>query len=473
MTEHDTAVIYENHPYDTLEPGQEASIRRVCTLDDFYVFARASGNLNPMHLADADGDGDGVPEAVAPSIWVGSLISAVIGNLLPGPGTLYRRQSFAFHDYAHAGEELVVRVRVVEKGPDRTVRLETGVTRADGTVLVSGEAEVRAPGRKVRFDGAHVPGLILERHRHFDALLEAAGPLAPLATAVVAPEEPLSLGGALLAARQGLIAPILIGDEDAIRQAAAEIDADLSGVEIVVVASHAAAAERAVALIREGRAEAVMKGHLHTDDLLRPILRKETGLRGSRRLSHVFVMDVPGLDKLLMVTDAAISIAPDLEEKMDIVQNAIDLARALGVEKPRVGVLSALETVNPQIPSTIDAAALSKMAERGQITGGYVDGPLAMDNAIDVEAARTKGIASMVAGRADVLVVPNLESGNMLAKELTFAAHAEAGGIAIGATVPVILTSRSDDDRARLVSSAIAVLYRHWQRTGAAAERPA
>jgi phosphotransacetylase len=255
-----------------------------------------------------------------------------------------------------------------------------------------------------------------------------------------------------------LIRPILIGDPALICAAAEATGEDLSGIEIIPANSHAAAAARAVALVHEGRAKAVMKGDLHTDVLLREVMRRDGGLRVGRRLSHVFVMDVPGRDRLLFVTDAAINIAPDLMTKRDIVQNAIDLALALGVELPKVGILSAIETVSPQIPSTLDAAILSKMADRGQITGGLVDGPLAMDNAVDLGAARTKGITSTVAGRADILVAPNMEAGNMVAKELTFLARAQAGGIVVGGLAPVILTSRADDARARLVSCAIAVI---------------
>lgn len=460
----------ENTTFDELEVGQEASIRRVCTQDDFYVFAASSGNLNPVHLTERDADGDGRADAVAPSIWLGALVSAVLGNRLPGPGTLYRAQSFRFEGRAHAGDELVVAVRVVEKRPDGIVRLATTVTREDGTLLVSGEAEVEAPRVKEIYDAVEIPGLILERHRHFDALLAEAEPLEPIPTAVVAPEAPDAVAGAILAAEHTLIRPILIGDPGKIRAAAEAAGVSVSGHEIIEEQDHGRAAARGVALVHEGRAEALMKGHLHTDELLRHIVKREGGLRTARRLSHVFVMDVPGRDKILMVTDAAINIAPSLEEKVDIVQNAIWLAQALGVEEPKVGVLSALETVNPKIPSTMDAAVLSKMADRGQITGGLVDGPLAMDNAIDAAAARTKGIKSSVAGKADILLVPNLESGNMVAKQLTFAAHAEAGGIVLGAKVPVILTSRSDDDKARLASCAIAALYARWRRAGNPAE---
>jgi phosphate butyryltransferase len=347
---------------------------------------------------------------------------------------------------------------VVEKREGGEVMLETSAMLPGGVAIASGLAEVRAPAVKLIFEDVHAPGLLLNQHRHFDALLERAAPMEPLSVAVIAPEKADALSGPLEAMKHGLIRPILIGDAALIDAAAEAAGEDLSSIEIIDMPHHQAAAARAVALVHEGRAKAVMKGDLHTDVLLREVLRKDGGLRAGRRLSHVFVMDVPGRDRLLFVTDAAINIAPDLMTKRDIVQNAIDLALALGVEEPKAGILSAIETVSPQIPSTLDAAVLSKMADRGQITGGLVDGPLAMDNAVDLGAARTKGIVSTVAGRADILVAPNMEAGNMVAKELTFLARAQAGGIVVGAQVPVILTSRADDERARLVSCAIAVM---------------
>lgn len=455
-------MILENKTFDEIQPGQSAELRRTCTVDDLFVFANASGNHNPMHLPhaeDLDKDGKQDP-VVAPSMWVGSLISAVLGNILPGPGTLYRSQSFEFHDRALAGDELVARVTVIEKRDDGSLRCATDVRRlSDGTQILSGEAEVLAPRAKFKYEQEELPGLLVQRHRHFDALLERAEHLPPLSVAVVAPEEPNSLGGALLAMREKLITPILVGARGKIEQAAGALGASLDGVEIIDVAEHAAAANAAVDVIVAGRAQALMKGHLHTDDLLRAALRKDKGLRIGRRFTHIFVMDVPGLAHPLLVTDAAINIAPDLPTKVDIVQNAIDLAISLGIEQPKVGVLSAVETVNPQIASSVDAALLSKMAERGQITGGLVDGPLAMDNAVDLAAARTKGIHSQVAGRAEVLVVPNLDAGNMLAKQLTFISHAEAAGIVMGAKVPIILTSRADGEKARLASCAVAVIH--------------
>jgi phosphate butyryltransferase len=450
----------ENRPLSELRVGDTAEIKRLITTDDLYVFATASGNHNPMHLPNEDGDGDGHPEAVAPGMFVASLISAVLGMKLPGPGTLYRKQSLTFLDRAHAGDELVTRVTVSGVADDGTVTLETLVHRvSDAALILEGTAQVAAPREKRIFDGFDMPGLVVQRHRHFEALLERARPLPALVTAVVAPEEANSLGGAVKAAQEGIITPILIGDPVKIAATAKEIGADISGYELVAQPDHSAAAQVACDLVNAGRAAAVMKGHLHTDDLLRPMLDKANGLRAGRRFTHVFVMDVPGLDHPILVTDAAINIAPDLATKVDIVQNAIDLAISIGIELPRVGVLSAVETVNPAIPSSIDAALLSKMADRGQIKGGLVDGPLAMDNAVDIAAARTKGITSEVAGRADVLVVPGLDAGNMLAKQLAYLSHAEGAGLVLGAKVPVILNSRSDSPMSRLASCAVAALH--------------
>ncbi|MGH6942993.1 MAG: phosphate acetyltransferase, partial [Geminicoccaceae bacterium] len=277
-----------------------------------------------------------------------------------------------------------------------------------------------------------------------------------------------SLRAAIEAADADLIQPILVGPEAKIRGVAEQFGLDISPYRLVDAPHSHAAAAKAVEIVREGRAETLMKGSLHTDELMAEVVRKEGGLRTERRISHVFVMDVPTYPKPLAITDAAINIFPDLETKRDIVQNAIDMAHALGIELPKVAILSAVETVTPKIPSTIDAAALCKMAERGQITGGLLDGPLAFDNAISKEAARIKGIRSEVAGDAGILVVPDLEAGNMLAKQLSFLANADAAGIVLGARVPIILTSRADTVRARMASCAVAVLLAHARRQTAA-----
>ena len=449
--------------------GDEASIDRVVTPDDLYLFAHVSGNLNPSNLPGSGGSDQADNAAgAAPSMWVGSLFSAVLGNLLPGPGTLYEAQTLRFHDRAHVGDMLRISVRVTEKREPATVVMDTRVER-DGVVIADGQAEVTAPSVHQELEDSALPMLQLARHGHVARLLAACRVLPPMPTAVVSPEETHALLGALAGARENLITPILIGDEAKIRAIAAENGADLTGITIENVGSHDEAAARGVAMVHEGRATAVMKGNLHTDELLKHVVKSQGGLRTGRRISHVFVMDAPALSELLLVTDAAINIAPTLEEKVDITQNAINLALALGITLPKVGILAAVETVNPKMQSTLDAAILSKMADRGQIIGGIVDGPLAMDNAISLSAAKTKGLISLVAGRSDVLVVPNLEAGNILAKELTYAGQAEGAGIVLGAKVPVLLTSRADEEGARLFSCAVAVLYAHWLATGESA----
>jgi phosphotransacetylase len=294
--------------------------------------------------------------------------------------------------------------------------------------------------------------------QRFQPLLDAARALSPLRTAIVHPCDVVSIVSAMDARQSGLIVPVLVGPIAKIRRAAASARCDLKDVEIIDVPHSHAAAECAVTLAREGRVEALMKGALHTDELMAAVVDKGGGLRTERRMRHVFAVDAPYYAKLLLITDAAVNIAPDLETKRDIIQNAIDLAHALGIRCPRVAILSAIETVTQKLPSTIDAAALCKMADRGQITGAMLEGPLAFDNAISSEAARAKGISSEVPGQADILVVPELEAGNMLVKQLTYLAGAQVAGVVLGARLPIILTSRTDGDVARLASCALAQL---------------
>ncbi len=295
----------------------------------------------------------------------------------------------------------------------------------------------------------------------FDAMLAATAPLDPITTAVVHPCDAASLIGALEARDKTLITPILVGPEDRIIAVAAEEGLNIDGLEIVDAKHSHASAQAAVRHVREGKAQALMKGALHTDEVMSAVVDKVTGLRTERRMSHVFVLDVPTYPKPLMITDAAINIFPDLMVKADIVQNAIELGHALGVDEPKVAILSALETIYPKIPSTVEAAALCKMADRGQITGGVLDGPLAFDNAISRKAADAKGITSPVPGEADILVAPDLEAGNMIAKQLMYLAGADSAGIVLGARVPIMLTSRADGTLSRLVSAALAQLMVH------------
>jgi len=298
----------------------------------------------------------------------------------------------------------------------------------------------------------------------YEALLAKCAGLEAIPTAVAHPCEKSALEGAIEACQLGLIKPILVGPELRVRDLAESAGIDLHGFEIVDAPHSSASAAKAVQLVREGRAELLMKGSLHSDELLGAVIARESGLRTGRRISHVFIMDVPTYHKVLVVTDAAINIAPTLENKVDICQNAIDLAIRLGLERPKVAILAAVETINSKMPATLDAAALCKMADRKQITGGILDGPLAFDNAISRDAAHTKGITSEVAGDPDILLVPDLEAGNMLAKQLSFLANADTAGLVLGARVPVILTSRADSVRSRIASCAVAVLLAHAAR---------
>jgi phosphate acetyltransferase len=298
----------------------------------------------------------------------------------------------------------------------------------------------------------------------YEQLLARCRSLTPVATAVAHPCEASALAGAVEAGAKGLITPLLVGPAEKIAAVATQHGIDLGHIRVVDVPHSHAAAAKAVELVRRGEAEVLMKGSLHTDELLSAVVARETGLRTARRISHVFIMDVPTYHKVLVITDAAINIAPTLEDKVDICQNAIDLAIALGVSTPKVAILAAVETVTSKMIATIDAAALCKMSERGQITGAVLDGPLAFDNAISKEAAQTKGIRSVVAGDPDIMLVPDLEAGNILAKQLTFLAHADSAGLVLGARVPIILTSRADNVRSRIASCAVAMLVAHARR---------
>jgi phosphate acetyltransferase len=305
------------------------------------------------------------------------------------------------------------------------------------------------------------------KHTKYQQLLDRCKSLPPTPTAVAYPCDESSLKGAIEAAELGLLAPILVGPRGKIEALAKQFGTDISRYEVVDAPDSQAAAEAAVRLVREGKAEMLMKGSLHTDEILAAVVARDTGLRTGRRISHCFVMDVPTLEQAIIITDAAVNIFPTFEDKVHIIQNAIDLAISLGKLKPKVAILSAMETVNPKVPSTIEAGALCKMADRGQITGGILDGPLALDNAINLNAAKTKKIDSPVAGQADILVVPDLEAGNMLAKSLTFLADADSAGIVLGARVPIILTSRADSVMSRLASCAVAILVAKARRENA------
>ena len=456
----------KNRTWDELKVGDAASIEKRVTSRDLFLFAHASGNLNPLNIPHLDVENEGSNSVVAPSMWLGSLISSVLGNILPGPGTLYRSQDFEFMGRAHVGDFLKVAVTLLEKSQSPSVVFGTTVTDSNGVCIASGKAIVDAPVEDVYLGPNELPGLLMDDHDHFDRLIAEAKKLEPMPTAVVFPDDSASLSGTFLAMTEGLIVPILIGSRQRIQKAADEAHLDISNVQILDIADPKLAAAKAVELVHQQKVTAIMKGNLHSDELLAQVVKKDGGLRTQRRISHVFVLNVASLEQPLFITDAAINIAPDLPTKVDIIQNAIDLARACGIKLPYVAVLSAVETVSFHIPSSMDAAILAKMADRGQITGGLVDGPLAMDNAIDMGAAKTKHLISPVAWKAQILVVPNLEAGNMLAKQLTFVSHAQPAGLVLGAQVPIMLTSRADNERARLASCALAQLYHAFLKNG-------
>jgi phosphate acetyltransferase len=456
----------QNTTFDELTIGQGATIRRALTDADVAGFAAISGDLNPTHLDEAYAQGEGMVGRTAHGMWSGALVSTVLGTVFPGPGTRYVEQHLRFISEARVGDLLDVSVRVKAKDAATSfVTLDCAVRRQDGQDLMLGEAIVKAPLHKQRVRSAS--GL---RWHVFDAaagvrgLIAQATQLGRLNCAIVHPCDVESLRGALDAAHHGLFTPIIVAPRDRILAIAEQAGLDLGSAQIEDVAHSHAAAERAAALAASGDVQALMKGSLHTDELMKAVLSRPE-LRTKRRLTHVFRFDVPAYHKPLLVTDAAMNIAPTLDEKVHIVQNAIDLARILGVAKPKVAILAAVESVNPKMLCTLDAAALCKMTDRGQITGGIVDGPLAFDNAISAEAARTKGIVSPVAGDPDILVVPDLVSGNILAKQLEYLGGAMGSGVVLGARVPIALTSRADGATARLASAALAVLVAHSQRS--------
>lgn len=460
----------ENRIYDELKVGDTASITRTLTADDIQLFAAVSGDVNPAHLDSAYAATDIFHKVIAHGMWGGGLISAVLGTELPGPGTIYLGQNLRFEHPIAPEDTITATVTVIEKqDKHHTVRLDCCCVNAEGTIVMTGEAQVMAPTEKISLSRMALPEVRIIRHEHYRTLLARAGRGAPVAAAIVHPCDVASIAGVARAAAKGLIVPVLVGPEEKIRRAAQDAKVDIASFRLIPVPhSHAAAAE-AIKLAASGDVKLLMKGALHTDELMSAVLDGSSGLKTDRRLSHVYVMDVPGYPRPLLVTDAAINIEPTLEEKADIIRNAIDLAHVIGIETPRVALLAAVETINPKMRSTIDAAALCKMADRGQITGGLLDGPLAFDNAISEIAAKEKGIVSNVAGRADILLVPNLEAGNMIAKELTFIGGADAAGVVLGARIPIILTSRADSIETRLASTALAVLLtRRPSRFGAA-----
>ncbi|MFN4283135.1 MAG: bifunctional enoyl-CoA hydratase/phosphate acetyltransferase [Alphaproteobacteria bacterium] len=434
-------IVPQNRTFDELRVGDTASLTRTIERNDLARF----DVLSPSSDA-ADG-------AFATSSWLSGLVSIVLDTRLPGPGTTPLDQSFHFPKPVEFDDVVTATVRVAEKRPEgRRVLLEALCVNRAGEPVLTGTVSVTAPDRRIVGRPAQ------DRHSRYDAFVTAARTPPALRAGIVHPCSPEAISAAVEARDAGLLDPLLIGPEAKIRAAAEKAGVSLAGMTIEPTPHSHAAATRAVELAAAGKLSALVKGSLHTDELLSAVVAPGSALRTERRISHVYAMDIPAYPKPLIVTDAAINIQPTLEHKRDICQNAIDLCLTLGMHEPLVAVLAAVETVSPKMPATLDAAALTVMAMRGQIIGAKVDGPLAFDNAISPEAARTKEIRSPVAGHADILVVPDLESGNMLAKQLIYFAGATAAGLVLGAHVPIVLTSRADPLSARIASAALAKL---------------
>ena len=453
--------IIENKTFDEIEIGDSASVEHTLTEKDILLFAVMSGDVNPAHLDEEYAKSDMFHEIIAHGMWTGSLISTVLGTQLPGPGTIYLGQTFKFLKPVVIGDNIIARVTVEQKdAKTKKVILHCTCLNQNGKEVMKGVAEVIAPTEKVKRKKISLPTIEFketECPNHHRIICMAEG-LPPLVTAVVHPVDELSLKGAIASMEAGLIEAILVGPKEKILKVAKEENINISKCKIISTPHSHAAAEKAVQMVREGQVECIMKGKIHTDELMHAVMNKTSGLQTGKRMSHISMIDTPAFPRSLFLTDAALNIFPKLSEKKDIVQNAIDLFHSIGLGTPRVAILSAVETVNENIPSTLDATALCKMSERMQITGGILDGPLAFDNALSEEAARVKNIHSQVAGKADILVVPNLESGNMLLKQMALLSGANMAGVVVGAQVPIILTSRSSREIARKASSAMALL---------------
>jgi len=456
----------ENRTFDEIAIGDHAQIVRTLKPNDIHLFAAVSGDVNPTHVDPEFARSSQFREVVGHSMWGSTLFSSILGTEFPGPGTVYISQSLNFWRPVSIGDTLNVTVTCREKFAHNShIIFECLATNQDGLKVIDGTAEVLAPTEKIKRPRMHLPEVtVSDKELRYQHLLSMTDGLEPIPIAVAHPCDTESLGGPLQAAEEGLVIPILIGPEAKIRAVAEAEGYNLTGVRIIDVPHSHAAAETAVAMARDGEVEALMKGSLHTDELMSAVVSKTGGLRTARRISHVFIAEVPTYGHPLLITDAAINIEPSLEDKVDIIQNAIELAQIMGMTEPKVAILSAVETVTSKIRSTIEAAALCKMSDRGQIKGGVLDGPLAFDNAVSIVAAKTKGIRSPVAGYADVLVVPDLESGNMVAKQLEYLADAVLAGVVLGARVPIVLTSRADTAETRAASCAIAQLIAHQRR---------
>ncbi|MEO5338129.1 MAG: bifunctional enoyl-CoA hydratase/phosphate acetyltransferase [Magnetospirillum sp. WYHS-4] len=456
----------ENRTFDEIRVGDSASVVRTLSQEDIELFAVMSGDVNPAHLDEEYAKSDMFQKIIAHGMWGGALISTVLGTKLPGPGTIYLGQTLKFKRPVGVGDTVTVTATVVERDDDKKrLVLDCTCVNQDGKPVIEGQATVIAPTEKVRRPRPELPEVLLwDRGARLKAIVERALGQEPIRAAIVHAVRGPLLKDALEAARIGLIRPVLVGPEARIRAAAEAEGIDIKGVEIVSTQHSHEAAARAVAMARALEVEAIIQNTQpgqfsgYIQELMLPAVERHTGIRTNRRISHVYVMDVPNYPRPLLLTDALINTDPAFADKPDIVQNAIDLARLLGIETPKVALLAAINRVDPRLRSTMEAAALCKMAERGQITGGIVDGPLTYDTAVSEKAAEQSGLRSPVAGKADIVVAPDLEAAELLAKQLKYLAGAREAGIVLGARVPIVLFGVADDTASHLASCALAVL---------------
>ncbi len=459
---------FTNQTFEEIQIGTTLTFPHRLTEMDVDALAFVSGEIDAFHVENDDGR---KKEIVAEAVAAEALLSALLKRRLPGPGTTIVAQELRFSGTMAVGDELVGTVTAREKRAEgNLIEFECHVRMGDLNI-VSGTITVAAPSKRIGYNEVATPQIILRRNDAFARIFRLCADIPPVRCAIVHPCDRDTLLGPLEAAKRGFIEPIFVGPERRIREVAEAEKVDISQYRIVSTEHSQEAAQVAVAMARNGDVDSLMKGSLHTDELMSAVVSSATGLRTGRRMSHSFVLDVPAYPRLLLITDAAINIAPTAKDKADIVQNAIDLAHVLGIAQPRVAILAAVETINPAMQATVDAAMLCKMADRGQITGGILDGPLAFDNAVSEEAARIKKIVSPVAGKADILLAPDLEAGNMLAKQLQYLAGADAAGIVLGTRVPIVLTSRADTVRMRLASTAVMKLMVHAKHSASVTQK--
>ncbi|HEU4350394.1 MAG TPA: bifunctional enoyl-CoA hydratase/phosphate acetyltransferase [Burkholderiales bacterium] len=453
------AAFIENRTYDEIQVGDTATLVRTLRPEDIQLFAVMSGDVNPAHVDPEYAHSSMFEEVIAHGMWGGALISTVLGTEFPGPGTIYISQTLRFSRPVKVGDTITIKITCTKKfDHNKHITFDCLCINQDGLKVIAGEAEVLAPTEKIKRERVELPEVtISDRWGRYHKLIARAKGLPP-ATAVFAhPIHPESLQSAAVARDTGILRPVLIGPEKEMRAVAEQNKIDLKLCRLIDAAHSRAALARALEMARSGEAEILVQGGIPTHEFLIPIVGSD-GLRTVRRLSHVLYMDVPSYPRPFVISDMMVNIEPTLEDKIDIVQNAIDFAHIMGIPEPKLAILAGIDTVTPKMRATLDASALCKMADRGQITGAVLDGPLGFDNAVSVSAARNANLKSAVAGQADVLIAPDLEAGNMLAKQLEHLADAVSGGVVLGARIPIVLANRNDSIEGRVASLVLALL---------------